>query len=67
MVVLPKHLHAIWRLPPGDADYPRWLLIKSEFSRRLAKNAQVKRERGAFTSTLKHHIGLFWQFNIYFF
>lgn len=25
MVVLPDHLHAIWTLPPGDADYPlRW-------------------------------------------
>ncbi|MEQ1742399.1 MAG: hypothetical protein ABL869_07890 [Candidatus Nitrotoga sp.] len=30
MVVLPEHLHAIWRLPPGDVDYPlRWSLIKS--------------------------------------
>jgi putative transposase len=29
MVVLPEHLHAIWRLPPGDADYPlRWSQIK---------------------------------------
>ncbi|MBL0037504.1 MAG: hypothetical protein IPP36_01190 [Nitrosomonadales bacterium] len=29
MVVLPEHLHAIWRLPPGDADYPlRWSLIR---------------------------------------
>ncbi len=22
MVVLPDHLHAIWRLPEGDADFP---------------------------------------------
>lgn len=22
MVVLPEHLHAIWRLPTDDADYP---------------------------------------------
>ena len=29
MVVLPEHLHAIWRLPPGDADYPlRWSFIR---------------------------------------
>jgi len=28
MVMLPEHLHALWRLPPGDADYPlRWSLI----------------------------------------
>ena len=52
MVVLPKHLLAIWRLPPGDADYPRWLLIKAGFSQRLAKDEhirvsrQAKRERG---------------------
>jgi putative transposase len=53
MVVLPEHLHAIWRLPPGDADYPlRWSLIKVGFSRRLEKREyirgarQAKRERG---------------------
>lgn len=53
MVVLPEHLHAIWRLPLGDADYPlRWALIKAGFSRRLAKGETLspsraaKRERG---------------------
>jgi putative transposase len=39
IVVLPEYLHAIWHLPPGDADYPlRWSLIKAGFSRRLAKS-----------------------------
>jgi len=29
-VVLLEHLHAIWRWPLGDADYPlRWSLIKA--------------------------------------
>lgn len=53
MVVLPDHLHAIWALPPGDADYPlRWALIKSAFSRSLPKTECIrdsrlaKRERG---------------------
>ena len=33
MVVLPEHLHCIWTLPPGDADYKtRWALIKAGFS-----------------------------------
>ncbi len=33
MVVLPEHLHAIWRLPAGDANFAlRWSLIKSGFS-----------------------------------
>ncbi|MGC3980997.1 MAG: transposase [Steroidobacteraceae bacterium] len=52
-VVLPEHLHCIWRLPNGDADYPiRWNLIKGRFSRDLTINEQIrdsrltKRERG---------------------
>ena len=33
-VVLPDHLHAIWTLPEGDADYSvRWGAIKARFSR----------------------------------
>jgi putative transposase len=32
-VVLPDHLHMIWRLPENDSDYPtRWRLIKSHFT-----------------------------------
>ena len=53
MVILPEHLHAIWRLPPDDADYPlRWSLIKGGFSRILIKSERIrasrmaKRERG---------------------
>ena len=53
MVVLPEHLHAIWRLPPDDADYPlRWALLKAGFSRRVARGDRItpsrvaKRERG---------------------
>jgi putative transposase len=35
IVVLPDHLHAIWTLPYGDADYSlRWRLIKSAFWQR---------------------------------
>ena len=37
-VVLPDHLHCIWTLPEGDADFPtRWRLIKSWFTRRCAE------------------------------
>lgn len=29
IVILPDHLHTVWRLPDGDADYSlRWRLIK---------------------------------------
>lgn len=46
IVVLPDHLHAIWTLPPGDADYAtRWRLIKSAFSRRLARDERVSHSR----------------------
>ena len=32
--VLPDHVHALWALPEGDADFPtRWSLIKNYFSR----------------------------------
>ena len=47
--VLPDHLHAIWSLPAGDADYPRrWSAIKGGFSRRLppaSYRSQSKIER----------------------
>ena len=36
VVILPDHLHCIWTLPPGDADYAmRWREIKSRFSRKI--------------------------------
>lgn len=37
-VVLPDHLHAIWTLPDGDANYAtRWRLIKEAFTRAYCK------------------------------
>jgi putative transposase len=42
-VLLPDHLHCIWTLPPGDADYPaRWGWIKKEVTQRVNRNAPVK-------------------------
>ncbi len=53
MVVLPDHLHAIWRMPEEDADFPlRWSLIKAAFSLAIPKTEAIrnsrkhKRERG---------------------
>jgi len=35
-VVLPDHMHCLWTLPEGDADFPgRWRAIKTEFSNSL--------------------------------
>lgn len=46
IVVLPEHLHTVWTLPPGDADYPtRWALIKAGFSRRLPKVERITSSR----------------------
>jgi len=49
-VVLPDHLHAIWTLPEGDADYAdRWRTIKQHFSRAMASTeyrSEVRRRRG---------------------
>lgn len=62
-VVLPDHMHCIWRLPGDDTDYPtRWRLIKSRFSRGVPTGAlrtsHVKRqERGVWQRRYwEHHI-----------
>ena len=51
--VLPDHIHALWALPEGDADFStRWSLIKSGFSRGLDRvqplsaSKVAKREKG---------------------
>jgi putative transposase len=36
MVILPDHIHAIWTLPPDDADYSiRWRNIKRTFTQKI--------------------------------
>ncbi len=50
--ILPDHIHAVWKLPEGDADFStRWNLIKSGFSRGLkarpkSASQMTKREKG---------------------
>jgi putative transposase len=51
--ILPDHLHALWLLPEGDADFSsRWSLFKSGFSRGLpaaesrSASKTAKREKG---------------------
>ncbi len=51
--ILPDHLHALWLLPDGDADFAsRWNLFKSGFSRGLpaagsrSASKMAKREKG---------------------
>ena len=62
-VVLPDHLHAIWTLPPGDADFStRWRLIKSRFARALPKHERLsavrvaRNERGIWQRRFWEHL-----------
>ena len=46
-VVLPNHLHAVWTLPDGDADFPkRWHVIKTRFSASLPGFGHSPTRRG---------------------
>ena len=53
IVILPDHLHCIWRLPPGDHDHAtRWRHIKTAFVKcvpcgeRRSMRRRTKAERG---------------------
>ncbi|SDK99998.1 REP-associated tyrosine transposase [Paracoccus chinensis] len=62
-VVLPDHLHCIWRMPEGNADYAtRWRLIKARFSRGVEPGPRrashvVRGERAVWQRRFwEHHI-----------
>ncbi|MEL6518341.1 MAG: transposase, partial [Pseudomonadota bacterium] len=41
-VVMPDHLHAVWTLPEGDAEYSvRWGAIKARFTRAVRDECRV--------------------------
>jgi len=61
-VVLPDHLHAVWTLPEGDADYSgRWRAIKIAFAKSLPKIEErsiirlAKGERGIWQRRFWEH------------
>lgn len=46
-VILPEHMHFIWRLPEENADFTtRIRLLKSGFTRRLAAGLKAKGRKG---------------------
>lgn len=48
MVVLPEHLHALWRLPVDDKDFStRWMLVKQTFTQLLMANGVLDDASGA--------------------
>ena len=60
--VLPDHLHTIWRLPEGDADFSgRWSLVKRLFSSglpasgTLSPSKAAKREKGIWQRRFWEH------------
>ncbi len=64
--ILPDHLHCIWRLPPGDADFSiRWQTIKACFSIEyknisglegsISESRIRKRERGVWQRRFWEH------------
>ncbi len=59
-VLLPDHLHCVWTLPEGDADFlTRWRLIKRAVS--LACRGSYRRTDWVTASKLKHRESTIWQ------
>jgi putative transposase len=59
-VLLPDHLHAIWTLPPDDADFgKRWGLIKSQVSK--ARGERLHDPGQMTPSKIKHRESTLWQ------
>jgi putative transposase len=62
-VVLPDHIHAVWTLLPGDADFStRWRLIKSRFAQAIPKRewlspaGKARGERGIWQRRFWEHL-----------
>jgi putative transposase len=59
-VLLPDHLHCIWELPPGDADYGvRWSIIKRRVTQACASALDDAGASSA--SRIKRRDGALWQ------
>ncbi|EAZ91247.1 REP-associated tyrosine transposase [Crocosphaera chwakensis] len=65
IVILPNHLHCIWTLPQGDAEFStRWRLIKSWFSCQcdrkyqgnISTSRQSKQERAIWQRRFWEHL-----------
>ena len=63
MVVLSDHIHAVWTLPPGDADFSnRWRKIKARVTRASgwtggqSRSRMEKREAGLWQRRFREHM-----------
>jgi putative transposase len=60
LALLPDHLHTIWEMPPGDANYSmRWQRIKSEFTDFYLANGGAEGMRSP--SRVRHRERGVWQ------
>jgi putative transposase len=58
IAVMPDHLHCIWTLPDGDADYAiRWSLVKRAFTRRQYHEGPTpaRAKRGVWQARFREH------------
>ena len=56
IVILPEHLHCIWRLPEGDADYSsRWREIKKATSHQISTAINARNERNVWQRRFWEH------------
>jgi len=59
-VLLPNHLHCIWRLPPGDADFAaRWSIIKRTVTQDCS--SRLNRPEWLTARRRKRQQGTLWQ------
>ncbi len=57
IVVLPDHLHCIWRLPSGDADFSgRWREIKKAVSREVERRTNHHNGRPVWQRRFWEHL-----------
>jgi putative transposase len=78
IVLLPDHLHTMWKLPAGDADYPsRLAAIKSSFThewlalggfeRKVSQAKSARRRRGVWQPRfIEHTIRDYDDFDVHF-
>jgi putative transposase len=60
VVLLPDHIHAVWRLPHGDANYSlRWQKVKESFTKLYLANGGVEGRRTQ--SRARRGEGAIWQ------
>jgi putative transposase len=61
IVIMPDHLHTLWRLPEGDPNFSvRWMVIKRKFSAGLEvegvnQSRRAKREKGVWQRRFWEH------------